>query len=182
MSEGCLALNASYEPLTLTPIRRAIRLVLDGKADLVDSEGHVVHSATLSIPRPAVIRLKAFVRVPRKFRRQVTNVFLFCRDERTCAYCQRSERALRAREFLTRDHIVPMSRGGATSWTNCVTACSSCNTRKSNKTLAESGMVLHITPTEPHFVHLVWAVRRLTPLQRRYVEEFFGPSVVRALE
>ncbi|MHB1073002.1 MAG: HNH endonuclease [Gemmatimonadaceae bacterium] len=181
MSEGCLALNATYEPLTVTPVRRAVRLLLDGKAELVDSDGHIVHSPNLSIPRPAVIRLKAFVRVPRNLRRQVTNTFLFGRDQRTCAYCQRHERDLLPREFLTRDHVVPLSRGGRTTWGNCVTACSSCNARKASKTLAESGMVLHIVPSEPHMVHLVWAVRRLTPLQRHYVERFFGPRVLRTL-
>jgi 5-methylcytosine-specific restriction endonuclease McrA len=180
--QSCLALNSSYEPLTMTPLKRALRLVLEGKAEIVEPDGDEVRAGRLSMPRPAVIRLKAFVHVPRKYRRQVTNTFLFGRDRRVCAYCGRHERDLRPREFLTRDHVLPLSRGGTNTWENCVTACNSCNLRKGNKTPHEAHMPLLVTPTVPHLVHLVWAVRRLTPLQRRYIEQFFGPEVVATLE
>ena len=76
----CLALNASFEPLTMVPVRRALRLVIDRKAEIVEADGAVVRSERLQIPRPAVIRLVKFVHVPRRFRRQVTNTFLFARD------------------------------------------------------------------------------------------------------
>ena len=66
----CLALNASFEPLTMVPVRRALRLVIDRKAEIVEAEGPVVKSERLAIPRPAVIRLVKFVHVPRRFRRQ----------------------------------------------------------------------------------------------------------------
>ena len=79
---GCLALNASFEPLTMVPLRRALRLVIDGKAEIVEADGGLeVRSASLALPRPAIIRLVKFVHVPRKFRRQVTNTFLFARDD-----------------------------------------------------------------------------------------------------
>ena len=78
---GCLALNASYEPLTMVPLRRALRLVIDGKAEIVEADSdRVVRSERLTMPRPAVIRLTKFIHVPRRFRRQVTNTFLFARD------------------------------------------------------------------------------------------------------
>ena len=80
----CLALNASYEPLTMVPVRRALRLVIDGKAEVVEAEGRPVYSERLAVPRPAVIRLVKFVHVPRRFRRQVTNTFLFARDDYRC--------------------------------------------------------------------------------------------------
>ena len=63
----CLALNASFEPLTMVPVRRALRLVIDGKAEIVESEGAIVRSERLALPRPAVIRLVKFVHVPRRF-------------------------------------------------------------------------------------------------------------------
>lgn len=183
MSQSCLALNASYEPLTMTPLHRAIRLVLDGKAEIVESEEErPVCSEQLAIPRPVVIRLTRFVHVPRRFRRQVTNTILFARDGRRCSYCGRHESELRGREFLTRDHVLPLSRGGANDWDNCVTACAPCNTRKANRTPHEAHMPLLVVPTEPHLVHLVWSVRRLTPLQRKYVAEFFGAPMVELLE
>src|ERR671925_1516102 len=129
----CLALNASFEPLTMVPLRRALRLVIDGKAEIVESDGGLeVRSASLALPKPAIIRLTKFIHVPRRFRRQVTNTFLFARDGYRCQYCHRGQHELRHRECLTRDHLLPLSRGGTNDWTNVVTACSPCNTRKGN--------------------------------------------------
>src|SRR5690606_14377233 len=182
-SRGCLALNASYEPLTLIPCQRAIRLIVDQKAEIVEADDtRVIRSAGVTLPWPSVIRLVRYVNVPRRYRRRVTNTFLFGRDERTCQYCGRHESELRVREFLTRDHVIPQSRGGDNSWTNCVTACSTCNNRKADQTPEEAGMTLLRKPTEPHHVLLVWAVRRLTPLQRKYIRMFYGEDVLRALE
>lgn len=178
----CLTLNASFEPLTLVPVRRALRLVLDGKAEIVEADGRrVVRSERLTIPRPAVIRLVKFVHVPGKFRRQVTNTFLFARDRYTCQFCGRPEGRLGFRECLTRDHLVPLSRGGTNAWTNVVTACSSCNTRKGNRLPEECGMHLLSVPVEPHFVYLTWAVRKLTPIQEKYIRMFYGSGTVEQL-
>jgi 5-methylcytosine-specific restriction endonuclease McrA len=122
------------------------------------------------------------VHVPRKFRRQVTNTFLFARDHYRCQYCGRHRAQLRGREFLTRDHIVPMSRGGGNTWQNVVTACSPCNNRKGSHLPDEVGMhALHL-PLEPNYVELVWAVRRITPVQAKYIKMFYGADVLRALQ
>ncbi len=178
----CLALNASFEPLTMVPIRRALRLVIDGRAEIVEADGaRLVRSARLSVPRPAVIRLVRFVHVPRKFRRQVTNTFLFARDDYRCQFCGRTTAQLRPRECLTRDHLVPLSRGGTNAWTNVLTACSTCNTRKGNHLPAECGMRPMRHPYEPHFVHLSWAVRRLTPVQSKYIRMFYGAETLAEL-
>jgi 5-methylcytosine-specific restriction endonuclease McrA len=179
MSAGCLALNSSFEPLTLVPLRRALRLVIDGKAEVVEADSErLVRSARSAYPRPTVIRLTRFIHVPRRFRRQVTNTFLFARDGYTCQYCGRSAGQLRHRESLTRDHVVPLSRGGTNAWTNVVTACSGCNTRKAHHLPDEIGMHLLHVPVEPHFVHLSWAVRRLTPIQSKYIRLFYGVGVL----
>ena len=178
----CLALNASFEPLTMVPMRRALRLVIDGKAEIIEAESHeVIRSASLSLPRPAIIRLVKFVHVPRRFRRQVTNTFLFARDDYRCQFCHRTQAELRHRECLTRDHLVPISRGGGNEWTNVVTACSSCNTRKGNRLPEECGMLPLHPPTEPHFVHLAWSVRRLTAIQQKYIRVFYGRGTLEAL-
>lgn len=183
MIAGCLALNASYEPLTMVPLRRALRLVIDGKAEIVEAEtGVPIRSEKRAFPRPAVIRLTRFVHVPRRFRRQVTNTFLFARDDYQCQYCGRRANELKTRESLTRDHLIPMSRGGTNEWSNVVTACSSCNTRKANRLPNEIGMHPMHVPTEPHFVHLSWAVRRLTPIQAQYIRTFYGEDTLRELQ
>jgi 5-methylcytosine-specific restriction endonuclease McrA len=178
----CLALNASFEPLTMVPVRRALRLIIDGKAEIVETDGGgIVRSISLAVPRPAVIRLVKFIHVPRKFRRQVTNTFLFARDDYSCQFCGRRHHELRFRECLTRDHLVPLSRGGTNDWTNVITACSSCNTRKGNRLPEECGMEPLRPPYEPHFVHLSWAVRRLTPVQAKYIRLFYGEETLREL-
>jgi len=177
----CLALNASFEPLTMVPIRRALRLVIEGKAEIVEADDDVIRSERLTLPKPAIIRLVKFVHVPRRFRRQVTNTFLFARDGYRCQYCHRPQAELRHRECLTRDHLIPLSRGGDNEWTNVVTACSSCNTRKGNSLPHECHMVPLTPPHEPHFVHLSWAVRRLTVTQAKYITLFYGPEALRAL-
>jgi 5-methylcytosine-specific restriction endonuclease McrA len=178
----CLALNASFEPITMVPVRRALRLVIDGKAEIVEADGdRRVRSERLSLPHPIVIRLMKFIHVPRRFRRQVTNTFLFARDHYRCEFCGRHQSVLRERECLTRDHLVPLSRGGTNAWSNVVTACSSCNARKGNHLPEEVGMHPKHAPVEPHFVHLAWAVRRLTPTQAKYIRMFYGPQVLAEL-
>ena len=183
MIVGCLALNASFEPLTMVPMRRALRLVIDGKAEIVEADqDRVVRSERLTLPRPAVIRLTKFIHVPRRFRRQVTNTFLFARDHYRCQYCGRHISELKPRESLTRDHLIPLSRGGSNDWTNVVAACSPCNTRKGNRLPEEIGMHPMTHPVEPHFVHLSWAVRKLTPKQARYIRAFYGDEILHQLE
>ena len=179
----CLALNASFEPLTVLPVRRALRLVLDHKAEVLEVDRQRIYrSEHREMPAPVVIRLVRFVHVPRKFRRQVTNTFLFARDRYRCQYCGRAAIELRPREALTRDHLVPLSRGGTNHWSNVVTACSTCNARKGNRLPEEIGMHPLTHPVEPHFVHLSWAVRRLTPTQAHYIKLFYGPAVLHQLE
>lgn len=180
---GCLALNSSFEPLAVLPIRRALRLVIDRKAEVLEvDESRMFHSERHTFAAPSVIRLVRFVHVPRKFRRQVTNTFLFARDSYKCQYCGRHKTQLRGREFLTRDHIVPISRGGGNTWQNVVTACSPCNNRKGSHLLEEVGMHPMHPPHEPNYVELVWAVRRITPTQAKYIKMFYGEDVLRALQ
>jgi 5-methylcytosine-specific restriction endonuclease McrA len=179
---SCLALNASFEPLTIVPTRRAVRLVLDQKAEILEvDEERSFRSERSHLPCPSVIRLVRYVHVPRRFRRQVTNTFLFARDGYACQYCGRHRSELRGRQFLTRDHILPMSRGGTNTWENVVTSCSPCNNRKGNHVPEEAGMKLLTAPDEPNYVHLVWAVRRVTPIQARWIGMFYGEETVSLL-
>jgi 5-methylcytosine-specific restriction endonuclease McrA len=180
---SCLALNASFEPLTIVPARRAIRLVLDGKAEILEADGgRVFRSERRTVAAPSVIRLVRYIHVPYRFRRQVTNTFLFARDGYTCQYCDKHKSELRGRQFLTRDHVLPVSRGGANSWDNVVTSCSTCNNRKGGRLPREAGLRLRSRPTEPNYVHLVWAVRRVTKAQAKYVRMFYGEEAVQMLQ
>lgn len=185
-TRGCLALNASYEPLEMMPVSRAIRLVLENRAEIVEADPRrAIRSASRHVAYPVVIRLARYVRVPRKLRRGVSNTLLFARDGYTCAYCGRHRSELRQREFLTRDHVVPQcefgDRNAANTWENCVTSCNTCNHAKGSLPLAKSGLTLRITPAAPHFVRLEWKVRSLTPMQEKYVRMFFGDDVAESL-
>ncbi len=180
---GCLALNASFEPLTILPVERALRLVIDAKAEVLEVDrARIFRSQWKEIPCPVVIRLARFVHVPRRFRRQVTNTFLFARDGYRCQYCGRHRSELRDREFLTRDHVVPLSCGGDNGWENVVTACSTCNNRKASHLPEHCGMFPRRAPHEPNHVELVWAVRRVTDVQAKYIAMFYGSDVLRALQ
>jgi 5-methylcytosine-specific restriction endonuclease McrA len=179
---SCLALNASFEPLTIVPARRAVRLVLDGKAEILErDEDRYFRSESQVVPLPSVIRLVRYVHVPYRFRRQVTNTFLFARDDYTCQYCGRHRSELRGRQFLTRDHVRPLSRGGLNTWGNVVTSCSSCNNRKGGRLPAEAGLALSHAPAEPNYVHLVWVVRRVSDTQEKYIRMFYGEDALDAV-
>lgn len=180
---GCLTLNASFEPLTIMPVERALRLVIDHKAEVLEVDhSRLFRSQREEVPCPIVIRLARFVHVPRRFRRQVTNTFLFARDGYRCQYCGRHRHHLKSREFLTRDHVIPISRGGENRWENVVTACSTCNNRKGSHLPEQCGLRPNRPPREPNYVELVWAVRRVTDVQAKYIAMFYGDDVLAALQ
>lgn len=173
-----LALNGSFEPFSMLTLKQALRLVYQGKATIVEGDEQVQFRSEKSVmPRPLVVRLERMVRPPKKLLRSVSNTFLFGRDKYTCQYCGRNESQLAQREGLEREHIVPRSRGGKDVWTNVVTACSTCNARKRDRTPEEAGMKLLSVPKEPDFMVLKWTVRRLTPLQRKYIVAFYGEKI-----
>ncbi|MGB0962333.1 MAG: HNH endonuclease, partial [Mycobacterium sp.] len=162
-----LLLNSTYEPLTALPMRRAVIMLMCGKADVVhdDPMGPVVHSASRSIVVPSVIRLRTYVRVPYRARIPMTRAALMHRDRFRCAYC--------GAKADTVDHVVPRSRGGAHSWENCVAACSGCNHRKADRLLTELGWKLHTTPLPPKGQHwrLLSSIKELDPAWARYLGE-----------
>jgi 5-methylcytosine-specific restriction endonuclease McrA len=138
-----LVLNASYEPLNVTSVRRAHVLVFKGKAEVVEELDEPLHSATDTYPWPHVIRLVTYVRVPRAVQRKISRRALFARDGWRCVYCGT------ASGRLTLDHVVPRSRGGDSVWENVVTSCAPCNLRKGNRSLEESGLELSARPKAP---------------------------------
>ena len=138
-----LVLNASYEPLNVTTVRRAHVLVFKGKAEVIEELAEPLRSATVTFPRPHVIRLVQYVRVPRTLQRKISRRALFARDGWRCMYCGTNGGR------LTLDHVVPRSRGGESVWENVVTSCAPCNLRKGNRLLHEIAMTLHTTPRAP---------------------------------
>lgn len=162
-----LLLNATFEPLTALSLRRAVVLVVCGKAEVVhgDASGLLLHSASVTVPIPSVIRLSRYVRVPYRARVPLTRAGLMHRDGYRCGYC--------GAKAETIDHIVPKSKGGDHSWENCVACCAKCNHRKADRMLDEIGWTLRVQPQAPRGPHwrLLAHPGDTDPDWRRYLGE-----------
>ncbi|MFQ6102835.1 MAG: HNH endonuclease [Candidatus Glassbacteria bacterium] len=138
-----LVLNQSYEPLSVTHAKRAIILVLLGKAEIVERHNEEVRSVSISVPLPSIVRLSLYVKA---FKRDIAlnRKNILKRDNFTCQYCGKRH------EVLTTDHVIPKSQGGSESWSNLVTACIKCNNLKGDRTTEQAGLSLLQKPRKPH--------------------------------
>ena len=135
-----LVLNASYEPLNITTWRRAMVMMLKGKAESLEID--LSREVRRGTHLPTVIRLRQYVHVP--FRQlPLTRRNLFHRDNYSCQYCGNRT------DQLSIDHVIPRSRGGRDTWENVTTACLCCNVRKGNRTPKEADMPLKRVPHRP---------------------------------
>ena len=153
--DGCpaLVLNADYRPLSYFPLstwswQETIKAIFLERVDVVSHYDRVVRSPSAVHRLPSVVALKQYV--PQNRRPPFTRFNVFLRDRFSCQYC--------ADGFptpeLTFDHLVPRSRGGRTSWSNVVTACTRCNLAKGNRLPSECGMRPLSQPTMPTMYEL----------------------------
>lgn len=138
---GVLVLNATFEPLAVVSIRRAVCLVLADKVVTLEATGRRLRSEHLTVDEPSVVRLARYVRVPYPRHRAPNRRGVFARDDHSCQYC--------AGPAETVDHVVPRSRGGRHTWDNVVAACRRCNAGKRDRLLGETTMRLHVPPGPP---------------------------------
>tara|TARA_Y100000590_G_scaffold417822_1_gene517919 strand:+ start:465 stop:1019 length:555 start_codon:yes stop_codon:yes gene_type:complete len=148
-----LVLNADFRPLSYYPLslcswQDAIKSVFLERVFVIESYDLEVHSPTLSIKLPSVIALKDFVMPKRKPAFTRFNVFL--RDNFTCQYCLLKFPA----NELTFDHLVPRCMNGKTTWSNVVSACTSCNLKKGRRLLKYTDMRLSTLPKNPTSIEL----------------------------
>ena len=194
LNSPVLVLNRLWQPVHTCSVRRALKLLCLGHAEVVQTEGEakyqthtlssrvehsvseissvaedVIHSVKVAMMVPKIIVLGAYDRIPRKdvkFSRQ--NVFL--RDKFVCQYC--------GREFpekeLNLDHVLPRDKGGKTTWENIVTSCIRCNTRKANKLPHEANMKLLREPKRPMWRPLYGM--RLQSRSHESWEQFIQPD------
>jgi 5-methylcytosine-specific restriction endonuclease McrA len=165
METTVLVLDAAYQPLKVVPWQRAIELIVSQKANLVQEyAGRVVRSAKLTLPLPAVVVLRRYVRLRNRVKFNRRNVL--ARDAHRCGYC--GTRPLRRDgkvdlAELTIDHVVPRAQardgrvrlpGGrevpVTCWENVATACIPCNMKKADRRPDQVGMTLRLTPRKPN--------------------------------
>jgi 5-methylcytosine-specific restriction endonuclease McrA len=138
--ESVVLLNASFEPLGIVPLSRALVFLMRERAVLVDAvPGRTVRSAEAEFPMPRVVQFREMVRVPYRYGTvPFTRRGMLERDNYECAYCGKRASSV--------DHILPKSRGGRDGWTTCVSACLRCNGAKADRTPEEAGMPLRYQP------------------------------------
>lgn len=142
LNEPVLILNVNFEPLHVCNTKRALNLVLSGKAEMILNGRGVVRSTSAVFEVPSVIRLSHMIKRPRP-RISLSKREVLRRDDFRCQYCGRGTR------HLTIDHVIPRHQGGPHTWQNLVAACSTCNRRKGGRRPAEANMQLRRLPDEP---------------------------------
>lgn len=140
MSASVLVLNTTFEPMQRVDWKHAVRMIMREVAVIEEAEpdkmiGH--------LPFPKVLRLVKFVKTQWRTARPPTwsRKRLLARDKGLCVYC--------TKPATTVDHVVPVSRGGKSTWLNTVASCSPCNNKKGNRTATESRMKSKVTPFAP---------------------------------
>lgn len=166
---GTLVLNNAFQPLgAVTETDGVILVATKAAVSIMDDGDRVYRSTSLTIPAPKIVVLGHYQKM-RSFKIRpaaLTNAALFARDEYTCQYCGRHKNQLKGKKKLTRDHIIPQSRGGTNTWDNVTTACSDCNYVKDNRTPDEAGMVLMSKPTTV----VTWTIRGKSKLNQEQIQ------------
>ena len=148
MRNDVLVLNNDYEPLNICNLNRAIVLVYLGKAEVLHTNHHDLHSIDRAVTAPSVVKLRHHVKRPLPELR-LSRRSIFARDNHTCQYCGNQ-----ARE-LTLDHVIPKHHGGKSTWENLVCCCKKCNSKKGDKLLGQINMELLRQPKRPRYVPFI---------------------------
>jgi 5-methylcytosine-specific restriction endonuclease McrA len=151
--QSTLVLNASYEPLSIVPAKRAVVLMLQDKATALDLSEATFRSEKNTIQLPYVVLLKKYHKVGRSRPAPWTRHGVLVRDGWRCAYC--------GEHATTIDHVLPQSRGGKNTYENTVACCLRCNNRKGDQKLETLGWHLSFTPAAPSvFALMIGRARR----------------------
>jgi hypothetical protein len=179
MLKKALLLNSDWSPLKFINEKDAIYLLYLNKAEMVSLKpGHVSkwpigHKLVTGGEFPAGATLRLFDYVNKRFRNpRFRRSVVFARDSWRCQYCGMRV----SNSTATIDHVIPVSRGGKTSWDNCVTACSACNKKKKDHTLEETQMNLRSRPKPPDQIHF-WNVSKADEWHKDW-EMFLSTKVV----
>lgn len=149
-----LVLNQDYTFLGICSWEDAICHAYCGKAIIEEEYNQEIHSVSITMKIPAVIRLKKYVRVlyERITYCSFTKRNIHLRDNFHCQYCNMKFEQRK----LSIDHVIPESRGGLTNWENTVSCCHACNLVKDDRTPEEAGLKLIRVPRKPHgFVEII---------------------------
>lgn len=157
MKQAVLILNASYEPIQVVPLQHAITMLYREVAVIEEADSSESFGP---YPLPKILRLIKYVKVRWQHRQMAwSRGKLLARDKYRCGYC--------GGHAKTVDHIVPISRGGTSTWENTIAACLSCNGKKSNRLLIETNLALLFQPTVPtlYDIHHGFRSFELSPIK-----------------
>lgn len=144
MQQHCIILNGDYTYLNTVSWQKAIKLLVKGKATVIKYTNIVINTAEHVVMKiPAVMKLLKVIRTIYRTKVPFSKKNVMIRDGFTCQYCGSKDRR------LTIDHVVPVSRGGKSTFENCVAACKQCNGLKGNKLPSEAHMYLSKKPFAP---------------------------------
>jgi 5-methylcytosine-specific restriction endonuclease McrA len=140
--ERCVLLNADYTFLNVIGWKRAFKMIINDKVQVLEYSDQTVKCGSYTFQMPAIVKLIKLIRTIYRNRVPFTKKNVMVRDGFECVYCG-------DRYNLTIDHIVPTSRGGKTSFENCVTSCRECNNTKGSRTPNEAHMFMKKKPYQP---------------------------------
>jgi 5-methylcytosine-specific restriction endonuclease McrA len=150
--DRCIILNGDYTFLNTVNWKRAMCLIMKGKVEILKFSERVIRSGEgISIQVPLVMKLIKLIRSIYKSKVPFSKRNVMIRDKFKCVYCGVDD------SRLTIDHVIPVSRGGKTTFDNCVSSCKPCNSRKGSRTPSEAKMFLKrqpYTPTISEFIRL----------------------------
>ena len=149
INSSVLLLNQNYEPLQVCSARRAIVLLFQGKAEMIETaDGIKIHTVSREYALPSVVRLWQYRKVPYK-RIMLTRKNIITRDNNRCQYCGSTKGP------MTIDHVIPKRMGGDDAWENLVCACAKCNNKKGDRTPEQADMQILKRPTRPTFITFI---------------------------
>ncbi len=168
--EHTLVLNATYEPINIVHWKRALTLLFQNKVEVLAEYDREIRSISFTLKMPSVLRLLKYVRIRKRFHHvKFCRANIYARDHHTCQYCGRKCPP----EDLTFDHVIPIVKGGAKTWSNLVTSCFKCNHHKGGQTPEEAGMRLIRPAKEPDWVptmlHITIGIRSAPDAWRDYL-------------
>jgi len=142
--KNCIVLNADYTFINTINWKRAICLMVKEKVEVLKYTEKEVSNTdkTITLKIPAVIKLIKAIRSLYRNKVPFSKKNVMVRDNYICVYCGTDK-------DLTIDHVLPASRGGKSTFENCVTACAACNSKKSDRTPSECRMYLKKVPYAP---------------------------------
>jgi len=160
--ERVILLNSDYSFLNTINWKKAMRLLAKEKVEVLKATEKILRSSerTWELYIPKILRLIKLVRSVYRTRVPYSKKNIIYRDKFTCQYCGKKEKK------MTIDHVLPSSKGGKSSFENCVASCKPCNNKKNDKTPREANMVLRRRPFQPTIMEFITIKMKLLGIDK----------------